>query len=120
MHIADDPPVRRQPGSRGPLVVAVLSSLAATIVVVGWAFVVTVASSCSFMAGRCDGTEAEYSPLSGLIAVVAVAVTWVATVRVVVARNAQQPRWPLYVSAVGIPASVTAVAIWLISVTIAR
>lgn len=35
MHIAYEPPVRRPQGSKGPLVVAVLSSLSATIVVVG-------------------------------------------------------------------------------------
>ena len=117
MHQADEPPVRRQPGSNGPLVVAVLPSLVATILVALTALVATVMSSCSAFAGRCDGTEAVFSPLPGMIAAVAVAVTWVATVRVAGARNAQQPRWLMYLAAVFIPACVTAVAVGIMMVT---
>ena len=113
MHQANDPLVRRQPGSNGPLVAATVSSVIATIVV-GATALVAVATSCGFAGGRCDDTSGGSSPLR--VALVSVAVTWGATVCVARARNGQQPRWLLYLAAVGIPAGVTAVAVGIMMV----
>jgi hypothetical protein len=88
-------------------VVAVLSSVVATVLV-GATALVAAATSCGFAGGRCDNTSGGGSPV--LVAVVAAAVAWGATVWVARARNGQAVG-PLYVVAVAVPAVAAVVAV---------